>query len=218
MSGHPVCRCRIKTVATKEALRCIGRPYFSVKKHRALIGIFPTKFNIMADHKDRPSLLLLCRQNPCKPSLKMRIKPFGRLIQQQKLRISQQHLAKCQSLFFPAGQIIWMHPFQSFKLHFPDHITHCLQLLFSGDRLITKRLIHLFLQRDFRKDGRRILWQYADTMIKKSGLSIALDPFSKNRNSAPPGLPSSTQYAKCRTFPGSISTHQRIDLSFFHSQ
>ena len=103
MPGHPVGGGGIEAFSGKKGLGRIHGDDAAVKEQGAPVGVFRAELHVMADHDDAHAALCQLCQHLGKDRLEIIIQALGWLVQEQHLRILEQHLGQCHALLLAAG-------------------------------------------------------------------------------------------------------------------
>ena len=189
-------------------MRCIGGEDLAVKEHTDQIGILCAELHIVGYHDNGDPVLFQSVQDRCKPDLEEAIQPLGRLVQQQKPRLCQQHLCQCSPLLFAAGQIVGM----GLKKVF--HLTHgCdgLDLISVGvhfQKLLQNRFLH--------KQTFGILREHCQAVPEQVPCPILFHGLPENLHTAPVGPADAAECFQRGGFSGTVSSHNGQKLPFRH--
>ena len=163
------------------------------------MGISGAELHIVADHQQRHAPGQQRAEDLRKHLLEFRVQTLGGLVQQQDLRLQQQHLGQRRTLLLAAGQIVGMavqQRFQTAQAHHPGH--PCL-LLTPGQLAAGEDLKQILPDGLFHKQGLGILRQHP----QRTG----------NHHIAPIGLFQSRQQLQRRGFAGAVAAQQRQKLA-----
>ena len=106
MAAHAVRRSRIEAVVPEEPARRIGREDLPVEEHGHAVGVPGAEFHIMRHHDDRDALPFQIGEDRSKRLLEEAVDALCRLVEQQELRLGEQHLGERRALLLAAGEIV----------------------------------------------------------------------------------------------------------------
>ena len=115
------------------------------------MGIAGAELHVVADHQQRHPAGQQRPQNQGEGLLELRIQALGGLVQQQDLRLQQQHLGQGRPLLLAAGQVVGVPVQQVLQAAQSHHPGHPLLLLGTGRFCAGKYFEQVLPDRFFHK-------------------------------------------------------------------
>ena len=212
MAAHAVGRRGIEAVAREEPARRIHRDHLSIEEHAHQIGVLRAEFHIVGHHHHGYAARRELFQDRRKFLLEEAVDALRRFIQQQKLRIGQQHLGERRALLFAAGEIIGMavHQMRDFA-DLGDFVNpRAFALLHHFGKILAHRFFH--------EQALRILRQHGEHFVEQLPAFVLLHRLSIDLNFAAVRRADAADRAQKRGFARSVAAQYRKQAAARHIQ